>query len=466
MLCGGPTVRRMGQPVLVKRMGPRRRIDVGPLIVPFALGVMLVLGANLLPGLSASAGARPFRPALQSTPPTAAALATDPSSPLAREVSSECGFYGSAYGPADAVYDYGTGQIFVSDSETNDVYVISPSTNTVTTTISLGPVCFNPFGLAYDPSLGEVFVAEAGNAAVAAISDVNDTVVATYPVSGQPWNIAYDSAKDALFVTDLPEGNISLISLVPGGLSETISLGIDEQPLGIAYVPGQGQVFVANSLGNHTDTLSVISDVIDEVIASVPMACSGSPGTWFELPFGVVYDPLNGDIYASCEAADGLAIISPESDTQVGNVTTNVSLTALACDPANGDVWAVAPFSSEVVDVSGDTNSVIGEGSMVGEPFEGVAIDNGTGDVYVPSWKATDVAVFSPSSTPITSIDLPQPSTSMSGTSTFNLELVGVLVAVGAVVVVIILVAVRLRETAPPLGPEQPPPDIEPPPKP
>ena len=93
-----------------------------------------------------------------------------------------------------------------------------------TATVTVGG---SPTGLAYDPSRGEVFVANSANDSVSVISDTNDSVVSTVQVG--------------------------------------------QDPLGLVYDPSTSQVFVANHLGN---SISVISDSKDAVVATV----DGLPG--------------------------------------------------------------------------------------------------------------------------------------------------------------------------------------------
>ncbi len=82
----------------------------------------------------------------------------------------------------------------------NTVSVISDNTNTVIATIPVGGY---PYGVAYDSAKGEIFVVNLHDNNVMVISDSTNAVVATIPVGQSPYNIAYDSAKGELFVTNL-----------------------------------------------------------------------------------------------------------------------------------------------------------------------------------------------------------------------------------------------------------------------
>lgn len=438
----------------------KRRRTVGhPPIwpIPAALMVSLAIfaGPTSLPGDAQLATRSAIQAQnLRELPKMILSESTESSS-MDQPSSSQCGFYGAAFGPAGAVYDYARNEIFVADSETNDVYIISGANQTILKVISLGRVCVNPFGVAYDADLGEVFVAEAGNATIAAISDTSDSVVASFPVQGQPWNIAFDSGLDQLFVTDPVHGNISVLSLPTGTLVATITEGWEEQPVGLSYDANLGEVFVANSLGNYSSTMSVISDATDSLVAYVPVHCwgPGSSGTFGEMPYETAYDYRTGNVYVSCEAGSGLEVIATSNNTQVGYVPLNDGTTALAYDADRGEVWAAAPFSGHVYSVSDETNLVVHWGRTGGTPFEGLAIDNRTGDVYVTNWKQANVTVFDPNASPIAGITLPTlpAPASESVTATAWLLILG-----STAVLVAISVAVWIRVHRPPNAPSPP----------
>jgi DNA-binding beta-propeller fold protein YncE len=424
-------------------------------LISIALGLVLILLDAVVGATTADAAGSGLEVVHSPVAAKSAVLALGKESYSGlRPASSECGFYGAPYGPSGAVYDYLRDEVFVADSETNAIYVIAAGNLTLVRVISLGGVCVNPFGLAYDPSLNEVFVAEAGNAAVAAISDLTNTVVATYPIPGQqPWNIAVDTGLDELFVTDEPESNIAVLSLSSGAPVVSISENRTAQPIGLSYDAELGEVFVANSLGDYTDTVSVISDSSNSIVASVPVGCvgPGTAGTWPENPFGTLFDPATGNVYVSCLIGGGLAVISASNHRETAYISLNDSSTALALDPDRGVVWTVSPFSGEAYVVSDTNNSVNHQEATGGFPFEGLAIDNRTGDAFVPNFKSSNVTVLSPEAIPIGSIALPsapapEPLLVWSPPSVWVI----VFGMTGIVVLVTAVVAFRFRSTKPP----------------
>ena len=119
--------------------------------------------------------------------------------------------------PSGAVYDSGTGQLYVADSSSGNVSVINAATGEVVAGIRVGA---EPFEMAYDRGKGEIFVTNYGQGTVSVISDRNDTVVATVPVGTEPDGVAYDSATGDVYDANGNSsqntgglGNVSVISI-------------------------------------------------------------------------------------------------------------------------------------------------------------------------------------------------------------------------------------------------------------
>ena len=58
-----------------------------------------------------------------------------------------------------------------------------------------------PFGLAYDSAQGLVYVANTNSENLSVISDINDTVVATVALGTDPGEVVYDAAQAEVFVS-------------------------------------------------------------------------------------------------------------------------------------------------------------------------------------------------------------------------------------------------------------------------
>ena len=136
---------------------------------------------------------------------------------------------GGCYGLA---YDSQMGEVFVTNGDTDSVYVISDNTNTVVATVPVGRV---PYGVAYDSGMGEVFVANHGSDSVSVISDFNNTVVATIKVGKAPSAIAYDSGKSEVFVANYNSSSVSVIADNNNTVVANIACGNSTQRLSLRF---------------------------------------------------------------------------------------------------------------------------------------------------------------------------------------------------------------------------------------
>jgi YVTN family beta-propeller protein len=235
--------------------------------------------------------------------------------------------------PAGVAYDSGRGEIFVTNFNSDTVSVISDSNNTVVKTIKVGK---NPSGLAYDPGLGEVFVANFGSNTVSVISDSTYKVVANVTVGNYPLGIAYDSVKGEIFVANSnsnrgivgspADNTVSVILDSNNHVIATVPVGVS--PSGVAYDSFTGEVWVTNI---NDGTISVISDGgahAHSVVATLKVAGLGQ---------GIVYDSGVRDFFVT----SGLSIsaISDSTRNVVGTVNRYIYSNYLAYDSGKGEIF-------------------------------------------------------------------------------------------------------------------------------
>ena len=107
----------------------------------------------------------------------------------------------------------------------------------------------------------------------------------------KPVQVAYDSGKGEVFVSNYGSNTVSVISDSTNKVVATIEVG--SGPAGSAYDPAKGEVFVSNFGSN---TVSVISDSTNAVVTNVTIASSGTGGSG---PNGIAYDPTRGELYVA-----------------------------------------------------------------------------------------------------------------------------------------------------------------------
>ena len=137
-----------------------------------------------------------------------------------------------------------------------------------------------------------------------------------------PSAVAYDSGKGEIFVGDVdcyPDhayyacGNVSVISDVTDKVVATIP--VVGPPQGIAYDSEKGEVFVATETGSTEPFtpghVAIISDATNSVIATVTVGV---------LPFGVAYDSGTGQVFVSNSGSNNVSVISDVTNKVVASV--------------------------------------------------------------------------------------------------------------------------------------------------
>ena len=247
--------------------------------------------------------------------------------------------------PLAIAYDSSMGEIFVANAGAlsqggNTISVISDATNTVVANVSLG---FTPTEITYDPAKDEIFVASEGNRSISVISDATNAVIKTIALTATPIGMVHDPTthpNGEVFVTTWPPGNgngvVSVLSDATNTLVANVSVGHD--PEGLAYDSNRGDVFVAN---RNDNTVSVISDATNTVVATVPVGNS---------PLGVTYDSLKDRIYVANSGDATVSVISP-SETPI---TTTSSTSSSATTSTTSSISSTATSSVSVGVKAGD----------------------------------------------------------------------------------------------------------------
>jgi YVTN family beta-propeller protein len=299
-------------------------------------------------------------------------------------------------------YDSGTGEVFVQHGiDYATVSVISDSTNhfvaNVTTVEAYG---FNG-GLVYDSGKGEVFAASgdahsggAGTPTITAVSDGNNTVVATitystfgnsaYNFPYEPTRMAYDSGKGEIFIVDPGSsgyafGNVYVMSDSSNTVGASVQVG--HSPGELVYDSGMGEIFVANAGSN---TVSVIADNNNSVIATINVGSS---------PCGLAYDSSKSEVFVYNEGDGTVSVISDSTNAVVANVTgiaANYATYTIAYDSGNGMI-----FAGNAV-ISDNTNTI---SAMLPAGLGDMVYDSGKGEIFATS-NSGNTVVFSNSSIP------------------------------------------------------------------
>jgi YVTN family beta-propeller protein len=128
--------------------------------------------------------------------------------------------------PFGIAFNPNNGNMYMTNFNSDSVSVINPSTNTVISTIPVGSA---PFGIAFNPNNGNMYVTNAGNNTVSVINPSTNTFVATIPVGSAPFGIAFNPNNGNMYVTNAGGKTISVIAPLTttysGGCNGTIDAG-------------------------------------------------------------------------------------------------------------------------------------------------------------------------------------------------------------------------------------------------
>lgn len=274
-------------------------------------------------------------------------------------------------------YDSEKNEVFVANEYSDNVSVISDSSDKIVATVSVEN---SPVSAAYDSDKGEVFVADSGSSDVSVISDLDNTVVANVTVGDTPSDTVFDSGKGEVFVTDWNSNNVEVISDTNNSVVATISVPGD--PFVMTYDPAQGSIFVSDPGAN---TVTVISDSNNTVIATLHVG---------DTPNGLAYDSHSGDVYVANIGSDNLSIISATTNKVVGSFTDTVEPLDVGADAAAGEVL-VSNYDAGTLNEYSDSNYTLTAYAPIGQIPYGIVYDSGTSQIFTANSGSDTVSVIS-----------------------------------------------------------------------
>ncbi len=207
------------------------------------------------------------------------------------------------------------------------------------------------------------------------------------------------STPCSFLVPAVPGGDEAVSARVAAGLSvANNSTGVGTEPWGAAYDSGTGQVFVANAgtcLGSDcAGTVSVLNATGASPVPDTNITVGNEP-------IGVAYDPVLGQVFvtnAGCNvgsfcANGSVSVIDDSNDTVVGTIVVGGGASAIAYDPDTGQMFVACLTYGAVFVINDSTDSVVGSVGLGGAPF-GLAFDPSTQQVFVANAETGTVGVI------------------------------------------------------------------------
>jgi DNA-binding beta-propeller fold protein YncE len=317
--------------------------------------------------------------------------------------------------------DPGAGTVYASSGSQNVSEVSAPS-DVLVTNISLGPG-EETEGVAYDPALPAILVANPVDDSIAVIAPSGPTLIENESLGTSPSLLAVDPTEGAVAVACPATNALELLNATTLAPAKTVQLG--GLPSAVYQDEGSGDLLLPDpqDQGVWTVTTSPTPAVAgflptepfeagwgglawDPALARSILAIgdnpnltelSGSPptvvGTWLA-PF-----PVNDLAFDAANAS--LAVIGPTSvgflNDTTGSLVANVTLPgasgglfggeSIAFDPSTGDLYALVggdygDTPGEVYAIDGTTHALLGN-ATVGPEATCLALDPAGGRVFV-----------------------------------------------------------------------------------
>ncbi len=228
------------------------------------------------------------------------------------------------------------------------------------------PVGSDPFGVAIDTSTGNVYVTNTGSNNVTVINGSSGANVANIPVGASPYGLAYDPSTGDVYVANGGSDTLSVISTSTEQVVD--SIGVGSSPIGVAVDPVTGQVFVAN---NGSANVSIVATSNDTVVANPDVG---------QNPYGVALDNVSDQLYITNRGSATISVIDAWNDSVAVTIGTGLGTSpeGIAYNPVNGLVWVGADFYTVLVNTT--TQTVLGY--LATDP-SGVAVNPVSGLVCV-----------------------------------------------------------------------------------
>jgi streptogramin lyase len=243
--------------------------------------------------------------------------------------------------------------LYVTDTTTNDLSVIDIASNSVVT-IPGTTHLDDPSGIALDTYAGnttydgDLFIAN-GNGSIVAFNPTNETFsnnIASGVGLSDPQGLAFDSSGNLYVANASGGGSIDKYSLSTSTWS-TYASNLGSTPEGIA-IDGNGDLFVTVSSAKTIVEITP-NGSIGSVHSFYPGSNSSNPA--LDGPVGIAFNPKDGDLYVANSQAGAT---SPSVDRITLFPQGSTSLNADLSDPqgvtftANGNLY-VADYGNNTV---------------------------------------------------------------------------------------------------------------------
>ncbi len=282
---------------------------------------------------------------------------------------------------------------YITNLYQGDVSVIDTATDTVATTINVGP--HMPFGVAVNAAGTRVYVTSTHNngtsggspgseepmlsaplilseysrgGTLSVIDTGTNNVISTVDVGIAPYGVAVNQDGTKVYVTNTGDNNVSIIDTATNQVISAVNVG--NAPYGVAVNPAGTKVYVANA---HSNSVSIIDTSTNQVATTVTVG-SG--------PYGVAVNPAGTKVYVTNSGSNSVSVIDAATNKIITTVGVGWDPLGVAVNPTGTRVYVADNLGHAVSVIDAATNSVITDVKVGWNPL-GVAVNPAGTKVYV-----------------------------------------------------------------------------------
>ncbi|HTW54874.1 MAG TPA: hypothetical protein VMG36_00255, partial [Thermoplasmata archaeon] len=292
------------------------------------------------------------------------------------------------------VYDPQNGRVYLDYYENGTVEVFNASSMARLGNVNLSEFCCFAWGLGIDPVTGTVYVTVGlygWGSYLVAISNRTDVATASLSIGGFPSGVVYDPTTGDLYVADAAKSRITVVDPTNLSIVERLLLPQEASPIAGQLYPvdlaALGTIDIATGFGETLDAISTTNSSADRVI------------DFYVAPRAMAYDTACGCEVVTDAWRDLVEFVDPATMSVAWTQNLSGEPYGIAYDPVTAELWVTIGglFSAGAVEIlNGTTGAPIVTLPDNESPW-GIAFDPGANQMFVANFFGSNVSVFNAS---------------------------------------------------------------------
>ncbi len=186
---------------------------------------------------------------------------------------------------------------------------------------------------------------------------------------------------------------LSCSNLIPKKVladSAVHTINVDRVPFIVVYNPDNNNVYVS-SFGSNT--ISVINSSSNTVISTISVGNGSS---------AIAYNPQNHNMYVTNSNSNTISVINSSSNTVISTISVGTNPVNIAYNPSNNNMYIVNEDSNTISVINSSSNTVISTIS-VGNGPSAIAYNPQNHNMYVTNSNSNTISVINSSSNTVIS---------------------------------------------------------------